>query len=164
MTIRGVHSKGVEDLDLTRQRPTTRCRRFDGLRLKNYSDKKASLIFLQPISKSIKGYLYHCSFIIQEKTSIYNKTKSHPDLCNFGWVTDNIATLSLEKMLLSVPEHYTVRSWCKSKCTKQCKSKNNDVDCTNFCKFVWVIETAISARTLYCQMWVQIKMHQNVQV
>ena len=164
MTIRGVHSKGVEDLDLTRQRPTTRCRRFDGLRLKNYSDKKASLIFLQPISKSMKGYLCHCSFIIQEKTIIYNKTKSHPDLCNFGWVTDNNVTLSLEKMLLSVPEHYTVRSWCKSKCTKQCKSKNNDVDCTIFLKFVWVIETAISARTLYCQMWVQIKMHQNVQV
>ena len=164
MTIRGVHSKGAEDLNLTRQRPTTRCRRSDGLRLKNYSGKKASLIFLQPISKSIKGYLYHCSFIIQEKTCIYKKTKSHPDLCNFGWVSDNNATLSQEKMLLSVPEHYTVRSWCKSKCTKQCKSRNNDVDCTDFCKFGWVVETAIITGTLYSQMWVQIKMHQNVQV
>ena len=79
---------------------------------------------------------------MQGKTSIYNKTKSHPDPCNFGWVIDNNATLRPEKMLLSVPEHYVVRSRCNSKCTKQCNCKNNDVDCTKFCKFDWVIDAA----------------------
>ena len=33
--------------------PTTRCRTFDGLRFKKYTGKKASLIFLPPISSLI---------------------------------------------------------------------------------------------------------------
>ena len=101
---------------------------------------------------------------MQGKTSIYNKTKIHPDPCDFGWVIDNNSTLRPEKMLLSVPEHYAVRSRCNSKCTKQSNCKNNDVDCTKFCKFDWLIDAAINVRTLYHQMWVQIRMDQTIQV
>ena len=88
--------------------PTTRCRTFDGLKFKKYTGKKASLIFLPPISSLIflpLMAIYTSFFIIQGKTSIYKKTKSHPDPCDFGWVIDNNAALRPEKMLLSVPEH-----------------------------------------------------------
>ena len=159
MTIPGLHSKGFFTY--------YKIYKIDGLRVIKYGGKKAWHIsttnFIIGISAT-KDHLYHYLFIIQEKTSIYNKAKSHPDLCKFIWVTDNNATLRPEKMLLSVPEHYTVRPWCKSKCTKQCNCKNNDVDCTEFCTFGWVIDAAINARTLYPQMWVQIKMHQTIQL
>ena len=38
---------------------------------------KASLITLPPTFNSIKGHLYRCFFIIQEQTSIFNKTGGH---------------------------------------------------------------------------------------
>ena len=58
---------------------TTRCTTFDELRFENYTGKKASLINLPPTSNSIKGHLYRCFFIIQQQTSIFNKTENHPD-------------------------------------------------------------------------------------
>ena len=64
--------------------PTTRCTTLDELRLENYTGKKASLIDLPPTSSFIKGHLYHCFFIIQQQTSIYNKTGNHADPCEFG--------------------------------------------------------------------------------
>ena len=94
--------------------PTTRCT-FDELRFENYTVKKASLRNLSPTSSSIKGYLYRCFFIIQKQTSICNKTESHADPCEFGWVIDSATTHRPEKMLLSVPEYYTVSCGCKSK-------------------------------------------------
>ena len=100
--------------------PTTRCTTLDELRLENYTGKKASLINLPPTFSFIKGHLYHCFFIIQQQTSIYNKTGNHADPCEFGWVLDSDAMFRPDKMLLSVPEHYTVRCGCKSECTKRC--------------------------------------------
>ena len=121
--------------------PTARCTTFDELRFENYTGKKASLINLPPTSNSIKGHLCLCFFIIQQKTSVFNKTENHADPCEFGWVVDSDAMFRSDKMLLSMPEHYTVRCGCKSKCTKRCKCKNIEIDCTEFCKCKGLCET-----------------------
>ena len=44
-------------------------------------------------------------------------------------------------MLLSMPEHYTIRCGCKSKCTKRFKCKNNKLDWTNICRCKGLCET-----------------------
>ena len=121
--------------------PTTRCTTFDKLRFEDYTGKKASLINLTPTSISIKGHLYRCFFIILQQTSIFDKTENHADPYEFGWVVDTDAMFRRGKVLLSMPEHYTVRCGCKSKCTKRCKCKNIEIDCTEFCKRKGLCET-----------------------
>ena len=121
--------------------PTTRCTTFDELRFENYASKKASLINLPPTSNSIKGHLYRCFFIIQQQTSIFNRIEYHADPCKFGWVVDSDAVFRPDKMLLSMPEHYTIRCGCKSKCSKRCKCKNTKIDCTEFSKCKGFCET-----------------------
>ena len=72
---------------------TTRCTIFDELRFENFTGKKAS-----PNFQLQQSYLYRCFFIIQEQTSICNKTKSRADLCEFGWVIHSDATFRPDKM------------------------------------------------------------------
>ena len=82
---------------------TKGCTTFDELRFENYTSKETSLIYLLSTFNSIKCHLYRCLFIIQEQTSIYNKTKDHADPCEFVCVIDRDATLRPHKMLLLIP-------------------------------------------------------------
>ena len=119
----------------------TKCTIFDKLRFENDTRKKASLINLPLAFNSVKGHLYRCFFNIQEQNSVFNKTGSHANPCKFCWGIDGDVAFRQDKMLLSMLKHYTLRCGCKSKCTKQCNCKKNEVDCTEFCKCKGLSET-----------------------
>ena len=108
---------------------------------KNYTREKASLINLPLVaSNSIKGYLYRCFFNIQEQNGIFNNTGSYANTCKFDWGIDGNVTFRHDKMLLSMPKHYTLRCGGNSKCTKRCRCKKNEEDCTEFCKCKWLCD------------------------
>ena len=91
---------------------------------KNYTREKASLINLPLVASNyIKDYLYRCFFNIQEQNGIFNNTGSYANTCKFDWGIDGNVTLRQDKMLLSMPKHYTLRCGDDSKCTKRCRCK-----------------------------------------
>ena len=68
------------------------------------------------------------------------------------WYSD--AMLRPDKMLLSMPEEYTVRCGCKSKCPKWCKCKNTKIDCIEFCKCKELHETWRNiSKNIFWQNW-----------
>ena len=103
---------------------------FNELRTEQYVEKSSSLLTVAPTSSAIYGHLKRCLYVLRLNMNLLHDFNEDPR--HFGW-TEEDGLLIPEKCQSVIPEYFTVRCGCVTKCSKRCRCIKHETIFTEFC-------------------------------
>ena len=112
----------------------SKCSSFDDLRYHMYINKRKSIPELPPTSRSLRGHLERCYYLICLCSTLLDPNSFQLNPCRHGWESVN-SVMCPKKYRLAMPEQYTVTCGCKSgACGGRCSCKAKEEHCIEYCK------------------------------